>query len=934
MNYIWTYTRNAILRNGYRTLGMLLGTLLATGLLSAVLFYVDASAAQMTQAALANVPVDMQVVALTPDTHLADLQTQLAAQPDVTGVAPFSLAGFTSAQLTGGDRATATTPGALIAIEPNYLSLFDHPQLVQGQLSSDGVLISKDMATNLGAKPGDAILLHFPDPAPPYQTIVSGIADLSGADALFAPTDAQHRGLAFNPPTNVVIMDWQRFNRDLRAALLAAPAQPVIQQVTVGAAANLTASGSGAANVVSVDQPAVSEQLHIRIDRAQLPGDPIQAQKITEQLRRLLERQAPGQISALNNLNAVIETVKGDILWAKILAVFLAGPGILLAAYLSRYATANLVAAQRQELALLRARGATPRQVVGLSVAISAVIALVGVLLGLVLGLLSSAWLASSALLTMSNLPLLLRSTGVVLLAGLLFVLVGIILPTRTLYLAEVQAGRRQIVVDPRPPLWQRLYGDLLLLAAGLVVLWITKQNGFAPVVNGEGNATLSLSLFTFLAPALIWLGAALLLLRLSGRLLQSGTSRLARGLPGGLGAAGSFAARGIARRFAPLQQITLIIALAVAFGISLSGFAATYRQQQRVDAELTLGADVRVTPDRAAPQSAAFADQLRNLPNVVAVSPFDLNVAYVGSELQDIFGVNVFSLRETATLADSFFLDAPADMVLSKLDATPDGIIISEETALDYSIVAGDYINIRLQRASVNNASSGANSDAFVTVPFQVVGIAREFPTAPKDSFLVVNQDFLHQQIGSDSVATFLVRTTGNPTQTAAAISAQFPAPTFKVESINDVTAQLTSTLTTLSLDALTRIEWGYTLLIAALALLIFLLGLLGERATEYATVSALGGTPGQVNTFVLAEALISGVTGLVIGSLVGLALTQVLVTILTAIFDPPPSHMLIPVSATGLLLALVAIGLMLSGSAAALVLRRLSPAQILRNA
>ncbi|MEZ4656148.1 MAG: hypothetical protein R2911_01095 [Caldilineaceae bacterium] len=49
MNYIWTYTRNAILRNGYRTLGMLLGTLLATGLLSAVLFYVDASAAQMTQ---------------------------------------------------------------------------------------------------------------------------------------------------------------------------------------------------------------------------------------------------------------------------------------------------------------------------------------------------------------------------------------------------------------------------------------------------------------------------------------------------------------------------------------------------------------------------------------------------------------------------------------------------------------------------------------------------------------------------------------------------------------------------------------------------------------------------------------------------------------------------------------------------------------------
>ncbi len=44
MNYQWTYARAAILRNPYRTLGMLLGTLLAIGLLSAVLFYVDGSA--------------------------------------------------------------------------------------------------------------------------------------------------------------------------------------------------------------------------------------------------------------------------------------------------------------------------------------------------------------------------------------------------------------------------------------------------------------------------------------------------------------------------------------------------------------------------------------------------------------------------------------------------------------------------------------------------------------------------------------------------------------------------------------------------------------------------------------------------------------------------------------------------------------------------
>ncbi len=928
MNYLYSYTRAAILRNPYRTLGMLLGTLLAIGLLSAVLFYVDSSAAQMTQAAIRTVPVDMQVVTLAPETSLSALQGQLAAQPGVRAVAPFSLAGFTSGQLTGGDRATATTPGALIAVNPDYLTTFAYPQLVQGALTTDGILISKDMATNLGAKPGDTIQLNFPAPAPPYQAVVRGIADLSGADQLFAPTDAQHRGMAFNPPTNVVIMDLARFNRDLRAALLAAPAQPVIQQVTVGAAANSTANGGVVTGVVSSDQPAVSEQLHIRIDHTTLPGDPIQAQKTTEQLRRLLERQAPGQISVLNNLYAVIESVKGDILWAKILAVFLAGPGILLAAYLSRYATANLIVAQRRELALLRARGATPRQVVTLSIAISTIIALVGVLLGIGLGLVSSAWLANasinSSLFNGGNRFLLLKSAGVALGAGLLFALGAIILPTRSLYLAQVQAGRRQIEVDPQPPLWQRFFVDLLLLVGGLVVLYITKQNGFAPVVNGEGNATLSLSLFTFLAPTLIWLGAALLLLRGSGWLLQRGATSLARFWQGGTGAAGSFAARGIARRHAPLQQITLILALAVAFGISLSGFAATYRQQQRVDAELTLGADVRVTPDRATPQTAAFADQLRQVPGVVAVSPFELNVAYVGSELQDLFGVNVFSLRQSAILADAFFLDAPADTVLSKLGATADGIIISEETAHDYSIVAGDHMNIRLQKAT---------DGSFVTVTFQVVGVAREFPTAPKDSFLVVNQEFLQQQIGSDTVATFLVRAAGDPAQLANTLRTHFADPTLQITSINSVTAQLTSTLTTISLDTLTRIEWLYTIMIAVVALLIFLLSLLAERRTEYATLTALGATPAQRNSFVFLEAGISGLVGLTIGTLVGIGLTQVLVTILTAIFDPPPSHMLLPLNTIGLLLALVAAGLILSSGAVALILQRLAPAQVLRN-
>ncbi len=907
MNLLWMYTRTSITRNVYRTLAMVLGTMLAIGLLSAVLFYVDSSAAQMTQKALATVPVDMQVVANSADANLAAVEPALTSQPDVTGAARFSIAQFASGQLSGDtSMATATTPGVLLAVEPNYFSLFSLPRVIEGQFSAAGLLISKDMATNLGARPGDTITLHFNGSVAPYTAKVSGIVDMSGADLLFASTDPQRRALSFNPPANVVIMDLTTFNQTLRDPLLA------------------TAAPTDANAVVSQAEPPVSEQIHLKIDRTVLPSDPLLAQTTTEQTRRLLERQFPGQIRVINNLTSAIEGVKSDILWAKILVVFLAGPGILLAAYLSRYSTLRLIAAQRRELALLRSRGATPNQIVALLTATSATIALIGVVLGLGVGALTNSLVSGAALFQPGNAPLLLSSALVSLVIGLLVAFVATVIPARSLYMSELRAERRQLVVEAKHPLWQRLYLDMIALGIGIVILIITKQNGFAPVLNGEGNATLSLSLLTFLSPTLIWLGAALLLTRFSAQLLRGGLAITSRVLQALFGSAGRFAAQGMARRSLPLQQIVLIIALAVAFGTSVSGFAANYRQQQRVDAELTLGADVKVTPDKTTPQTAAFADQLRTVPGVVAVSPFEQTVGYVGSELQDLFGVNVFSLRQTATLSDSFFLSGTADAVLSQLAATPDGIIVSEETAKDYSIVAGDHLNIRLTKPD----------GTFVTTQFQMVGVAREFPTAPKDSFLVVNQDFLQQQVGSDTISTFLIRTNGDPAQTAAAIQTQMGAATkLTVTTINSVAAQLASTLTTVSLDGLTRIEWAYTLLIAGLALAIFLLGLLAERETEYATLAAIGGTPSQVQAFMLSEAFLAGSSGIVFGVVVGLALTEVLVTILTAIFDPPPTVILIPIAIIGALLGLVIVSLMVSSLLVSGRVRRLQPAYILRN-
>src|SRR5207248_4285279 len=74
-----------------------------------------------------------------------------------------------------------------------------------------------------------------------------------------------------------------------------------------------------------------------------------------------------------------------------------------------------------------------------------------------------------------------------------------------------VVEGRRETQRD-RKPLWQKLYLDVIALAVSGLIYWLTSRTGFSAVVNPDSNPTLSLSVYMFFAPPLLWIGATLLL--------------------------------------------------------------------------------------------------------------------------------------------------------------------------------------------------------------------------------------------------------------------------------------------------------------------------------------------------------------------------------------------------------------------------------------
>jgi putative ABC transport system permease protein len=194
-------------------------------------------------------------------------------------------------------------------------------------------------------------------------------------------------------------------------------------------------------------------------------------------------------------------------------------------------------------------------------------------------------------------------------------------------------------------------------------------------------------------------------------------------------------------------------------------------------------------------------------------------------------------------------------------------------------------------------------------TVPFHFVGIVREFPTAPHDSFFIANSRYVARVTGDASSQILLIHTNGPPPPVAAAISTKVsPLSGITVRSIDQ---QLSATLTGLSaidLSGLTRLELTLAFLLAAAAAgIVLALGLV-ERRRTFAIAVAIGAKSRHLASFVWSEAVFILSGGILLGTVTGWLLAEVLTKLLTGVFDPPPDHLSVPV---GYLTALLSVTL-----------------------
>jgi putative ABC transport system permease protein len=753
-----------------------------------------------------------------------------------------------------GETVQTTGQAAVLGIDATYKKTFP-TEIVPMVGRGEGVLAAQQTAANLHVSIGDMVTIQRPGGLPPADVKIDGIISLPDAESLFQRVGAPSATGSQAPLDNILVLPFDLWHRLFSAQ----------------AAGRLDSLRS---------------EVHVRTSRRNLPASPEAAYAWELRQVKHLELSIGGRAVVADNLASKLASVRGDALYARVLFLFLGLPGLVVAALLTLGIADSGAVRRRQQQALLRTRGASVPMILKLAAAEAVSIAVGGAVLG------------ATVVFAVSNLfkmALGLSLTGIVewLLAascaGLFLSLIAVLQPAWRDARQSTVAAAKGFSSAKSKPLWRRVWLDVILVALAAIDLWWMASTGYELVFAPEGTASISVHYEAFAGPFCLWIGTMLATLRVFGLLLERGLPLAGRlQIPPFVGKLSRIVVASLSRQRATLSRAMALVTLAVSFAVSTAIFNATYQTQSQVDAELTNGSDVTVSGIPSATITSELLSKLEKFPTIVAACAMLHGFAYVGNDLQDIYGIDPRTIGTATQLADGYFANGNAAAALKTLADQPDGVLVSDETVTDFQLHPGDELNLRLQSSSTNE---------YQVVPFRFVGVVREFPTAPKDSFLVVNSNYLASHAQSPLQWVILIRTNADPSVLARGVSKSAGTiPGLKVSDIGSAQRLITSSLSAVDLRGLTILELSFAVVfvVGATGLALFLS--LSERRRSFAILSALGAKRRHLAAFMWSEAVTILLGGGLVGICLGWLVAFALIKLLAGVFDPPPEALTVP--------------------------------------
>ncbi len=545
--------------------------------------------------------------------------------------------------------------------------------------------------------------------------------------------------------------------------------------------------------------------------------------------------------------------------------------GVVVASFIIFNTFVILLAQRTRELALMRAMGASGRQVIGSVVAeavtVGSFASAVGVGLGLGLARLLLTLIGSFGFIPPKGpLVLLGRTVTASFVVGVGVTVFASIVPA----LRAARTPPIAAINDVRPvtaPLHRRAAFGGLTLAIGTAVLIyglvVTPRTDFFAKIQIVGIG------------AFVVLVGAVILTATFARLLARAVGWP---LSAGMGVTGTLA-RGNAMRN---PRRTAATASALVIGLSLVSlvaiFTASAKASVRNAIDSGLSADVVLSRKLFTTFSPLVAEQVSKLPQVDAVAPFRFVRARVSNDAVIVAGTDPLTLARVVNL----------DLVSGHVEGlTLGGILLAKDDADSYHVKTGDMIEVGSPRGSG---------------PLRVAGIyrSRNFTGGFPVPFIVSLTTYQNVFSGAQEDSLVYVKARPGGAAVARVAIKEFlrePFPNIQVQTRDQFRQaqehQIDNFLTVMIALLLLSEIIAVIGIINTLALSVF------ERTHELGLLRAVGMSRRQIRRMVHAEgviiAVIGGIVGLVIGVLWGWAFTTALQSQGVSTFSVPPGQIAI---------------------------------------
>lgn len=621
--------------------------------------------------------------------------------------------------------------------------------------------------------------------------------------------------------------------------------------------------------------------------------------------------------------------------------IILALPIMIMSLMLTIFTSETSIVNRRGEVSALRAKGASFNQIfsgfmwesliLGMSGLFFGVLFSIGMapLMGSSTGLLTFDMVAYNVFLNALDLPL----SSLALAAA-----IAMFLPASYLF----HVSRRIDVSEIGQPTVRQTYDEIpeevsmryyvLALGATLTVLLVV------PILV---SPTGSMALVEILISTLILFGASYLGSR-AMRLVTADTSERAGRL---LGEKRLYLTQSLRRRKG--QFIPLLVILTLTLTTTTMMLIQTASLETTIENEMgyAIGADLRIeTPE----QDLGWTSILESYANVTDSTPVISSLSEVGYEAFYVNGIDAESYLNIGKFKQSSFVGGTAQSILTALNATANGIIISQYYATLWNLTTGDTLEVTMS----------SESGSYPAV-FEIVGIMRSAPgfgmasttdlkgipygayfgfQAGRGGFALANIEFVSTTIGQLTAETFLVGATSldGITDLLTTLSANEWTDIYTVDTIEEMGSNSVTGLFISGMQGLTMISFLLCAAMGLTSIALFLGSAVAEREPEYALFRAIGGTKRQVMSLVFGEFAGSVIAAVLVSLGLGLLFgyTMTLMTFgISSVWPILPKVFTYPMAVMLFTLAFECVAMILACYFPARRAGGTNPAEVLRN-